>query len=440
MSLERELNGMKANVQRTGLISLAVIALLLVGVAAWGGTQEVEEAVIAPGTIVVGSQKKRVQHPDGGIVAAINVNDGDHVAAGAILFRLDGKLLVTERGAVRRRIFELSAKRWRLLAERDGADELPPWHTPPNSITQVDNTELDEIIVGQRRLFEIRRLVVAKQKDQLAERAKQLDLSIGGLERQITSRATQLAVTRDEISQVSGLKKRGLLPLSRWTPMARQEASLDGELGQIEAQLASTRAQIAEVELKRLEVDETYRREALNDLQAVDGELSQLVEKHTALEEKVGRLDVRAPVAGRIHELGIHTIGGVVTPSDTLAYVVPSNEALVIDALVSPREIDRVHEGGATRVRLTSFDSKTTPELFGHIVSISADHLAQKENLPPAFKVRVALNDGEVARLGRVDILPGMEAEVMMTSAPRTMLSYLAKPMVDQMTRAFRER
>lgn len=440
MSLDHDLIGMKANVRRTGLIAVGIIVLMLAGTAGWGGTQELEEAVVAPGTIVVGSQKKRIQHPDGGIVAAINVNDGDHVSAGDILLRLDGKLLITERGAIRRRIFELSAKRWRLLAERDGANEPPQWRAPPNAISQDDGTELDEIIVGQRRLFEMRRLVVDKQKDQLAERAKQLELSLSGLDRQIASRNKQLEVTRDEIKQVSGLKKRGLVPLSRWTPMARQEASLDGELGQIEAQLASTRAQIAEVELKRLEADETYRREALNDLQAVDGELSQLVEKHAALEEKVGRLDVRAPVAGRIHELGVHTIGGVVTSSDTLAYVVPSNEALVIDALVSPREIDRVHEGGPTRVRLTSFDSKTTPELNGHIVSVSADHLVQKEGSPPAFKVRIALNDGEVKRLGHVDILPGMEAEVMMTSAPRTMLSFLAKPMVDQMTRAFRER
>lgn len=440
MSLDRELAGITASVRNSALAALAIIVVLLVGVAGWGGTQELEDAVMAPGTIVVGSQKKRMQHPDGGIIAAINVADGEHVAAGDVLFRLDGKILVTERGAVLRRIFELTAKRWRLLAERDGAEQLAVWVAPPNIITDGDASELDEIVVGQRRLFDVRRQVLIKQMEQMGERSKQLSMLIGGLDRQVSSRTKQIDVTHDEIAQLADLKQKGLLPLSRWTPLARQEASLDGELGQIEAQLASTRAQIAEVELKRIEAEDTYRREALNDLQAVDGELSQLVEKNEALQQKVGRLDVRAPVSGRIHELGVHTIGGVISPSDTLAYVVPSDEALVIDALVSPRDIDRVRNGLAARVRLTSFDRKTTPELNGRVQSISADHLVQQNNAPPTFKVRVTLDEGETKRLGIVDILPGMEAEVMMTGAPRTMLSFLSKPLTDQMTRAFRER
>ena len=172
----------------------------------------------------------------------------------------------------------------------------------------------------------------------------------------------------------------------------------------------------------------------------VDGELSQLVEKRGALEEKLNRLELRAPVSGRVLNLLAHTVGGVIKPGDTLANIVPDKDPLVVEAFVSPREIDRIRDGMPARIRFTAFNSKTTPELNGTVVNISADHTLMAENAPPGFKVRVKLKDGETEQLGNHAMLPGMEAEVLFTSAERTVISYLAKPLTDQFARAFRER
>ena len=250
----------------------------------------------------------------------------------------------------------------------------------------------------------------------------------------------QLSIARDELTKLSELAKKGLVPMTRWTPVQRDEAGLVGELGQTEAEKAKVRGQIAEVKLKLIEIKQGYRKEALDDLQAVEGELSQLVEKRLALETKLQRLDIRAPVSGRIQELALHTVGGVVGAGNTLAYIIPDNDELVIDAMIQPKEIDRVHQGATARVRFTSFDRTTTPELVGHIVWISPDQEVVSENRAPAFKVRIALNGEELKRLGGSAIGPGMEAEVMLTGTQRTVLSFLLKPMTDQLQRTFRER
>ena len=334
----------------------------------------------------------------------------------------------------------LAAKKWRLLSERDGLTELGIW-VPPSSTGQVsEDADLAAIVTGQRRLFETKQQVLKQQELQLRERIYQLEQQVEGLNSVEVARKQQLSIARDELTKLSELAKKGLVPITRWTPVQRDEAGLVGELGQTEAEKAKVRGQIAEVKLKLIEIKQGYRKEALDDLQAVEGELSQLVEKRLALETKLQRLDIRAPVSGRIQELALHTVGGVVGAGNTLAYIIPDNDELVIDAMIQPKEIDRVHQGATARVRFTSFDRTTTPELVGHIVWISPDQEVVSENRAPAFKVRIALNGEELERTWRSAIGPGMEAEVMLTGTQRTVLSFLLKPMTDQLQRTFRER
>lgn len=440
MSLEHKLAQAEMGMHRFARAGLAVVVVLVGGSGVWSVLQSIQDAVIAPGTVMVNSQRKTIQHQDGGIVAKINVAEGSHVAAGDVLFQLESKQLRAELGMARRRIFELSARRWRLQGERDSVATLPAWKSP-NEVSRDDgDAELTDIVAGQKRLFETKRDVLAKQKDQLAERVNQLDAQVVGLTGQLQSNREQLAVTRKELTALIGLRDKGLLPMTRWMPVQRQEAALAGDVGSAEAQIATAKGQIAEAQLKLLEADEGFRKEALNDLQIVDGELSQLVEKRGALEEKLNRLELRAPVSGRILNLQAHTVGGVIKPGDTLANIVPDKDPLVVEAFVSPREIDRIRDGMPARVRFTAFNSKTTPELNGTVVNISADHTMMAENAPPGFKVRVRLKDGETEQLGQHAMLPGMEAEVLFTSAERTVISYLAKPLTDQIARAFRER
>ena len=435
-SLERAVKG----VNRQAAAGLAAAGLMVAATGSWAALGTIQDAVMAPGTVVVNSQKKKVQHPDGGLVAEILVEEGQHVDAGTIMFRLDGKQLSADMGTVRRRIFELRAKKWRLLSERDGLTELGIW-VPPSSTGQVsEDADLAAIVTGQRRLFETKQQVLKQQELQLRERIYQLEQQVEGLNSVEVARKQQLSIARDELTKLSELAKKGLVPMTRWTPVQRDEAGLVGELGQTEAEKAKVRGQIAEVKLKLIEIQQGYRKEALDDLQAVEGELSQLVEKRLALETKLQRLDIRAPVSGRIQELALHTVGGVVGAGNTLAYIIPDDDELVIDAMIQPKEIDRVHQGATARVRFTSFDRTTTPELVGHIVWISPDQEVVSENRAPAFKVRIALNGEELKRLGRSAIGPGMEAEVMLTGTQRTVLSFLLKPMTDQLQRTFRER
>ena len=435
-SLERAVKG----VNRQAAAGLAAAGLMVAATGSWAALGTIQDAVMAPGTVVVNSQKKKVQHPDGGLVAEIFVEEGQHVDAGSIMFRLDGKQLSADMGTVRRRIFELAAKKWRLLSERDGLTELGIW-VPPSSTGQVsEDADLAAIVTGQRRLFETKQQVLKQQELQLRERIYQLEQQVEGLNSVEVARKQQLSIARDELTKLSELAKKGLVPMTRWTPVQRDEAGLVGELGQTEAEKAKVRGQIAEVKLKLIEIKQGYRKEALDELQAVEGELSQLVEKRLALETKLQRLDIRAPVSGRIQELALHTVGGVVGAGNTLAYIIPDNDELVIDAMIQPKEIDRVHQGATARVRFTSFDRTTTPELVGHIVWISPDQEVVSENRAPAFKVRIALNGEELERLGGSAIGPGMEAEVMLTGTQRTVLSFLLKPMTDQLQRTFRER
>ena len=440
MSLAPSLERAAKSLNRHAVSGLAAAGLMLAATGSWAALEIIEDAVIAPGTVVVNSQKKKVQHPDGGIVAQMRVEDGTHVDAGSVMFRLDGQQLSADMGAVRRRIFELAAKRWRLLSERDGLTVLGAWIPPASGRDDAtEDADLTAIVAGQRQLFETKRSLLKQQKLQLRERINQLEQQVGGLTSVEGARKKQLGIARDEIAKLSEIADKGLVPMTRWTQLQREEAALVGELGQTEAEKAKARGQIAEFELKLIELEQGYRKEALDDLQAVEGELSQLAEKRRSLEIKLQRLDIRAPVSGRIHELALHTVGGVIAAGETLAYIIPDNDNLVIDAMIPPKEIDRVRLGAPARIRFTSFDRATTPELTGHVALISPDQQVVGENRSPVFKVRIGLDGEELKRLEST-IGPGMEAEVMLTGPARTALSFILKPMTDQLKRTFRER
>ncbi len=440
MSLAPNIDYAVRSLNRQAFLGLAAGGLLMAATGSWAAFAKIQDAVMAPGIVVVNSEKKKVQHPDGGIIVEIDVEEGTHVDSGTLIVRLDGKQLNADMGTVRRRIFELSAKRWRLLAERDGASELAPW-APPSVAgnDSAQDTDLSAIVASQKQLFDTKRNILEQQKLQLHERVSQLDRQVEGLDAVVEARKKQLSIAREELAKLSELAKNGLVPTTRWTPVQREEAQLIGDIGQTESEKAKARGQIAEFQLKLIETEQSYRKDALDDMQAVEGELSQLVEKRVGLEAKLQRLDVRAPVSGRIHELSVHTVGGVVAAGDTLAYIIPDNDQLVVDALVPPGEIDRIHAGAPARLRLTAFDRATTPELNGRVEWVSPDQVTTKSE-KSAFKVRVKLDDPEDEHLRRSRIVPGMEAEVFITGPERSVISFVVKPLRDQLERAFRER
>ncbi|MET0409152.1 MAG: HlyD family type I secretion periplasmic adaptor subunit [Hyphomicrobium sp.] len=441
MSLAPNFESAVKSLNRHAFAGVAATLLIVVGTGGWASIAKIQEAVTAPGTIAVNSQKKKVQHPDGGIVAEISVEDGSHVEAGAVLFRLDGKQLLADMGTVRRRIFELGAKRWRLQAERDGLAVLSDWVPPKEAGSRTgEDADLRAIVDGQRQLFATKLEVLKQQKLQLKEQVSQLEQQVVGLSYVEDARNKQLDIARVEIGKLSDLAKVGLVPLTRWGPIQREEAGLTGEVGQAHAEKAKAKGRISELALKLVELQQDYRKEALEDLQTVEGELSQLAEKRVVIQTKLDRLDVRAPASGRIHELAVHTVGGVVAAGDTLASIIPDNDKLVVDALVPPKDIDRVHNGSQARIRFTSFDRTTTPEIKGQVMWVSPDQELVGEYKRPVFRVRIGFDTAELARLHGSTIGPGMEAEVMLTGNERTALSFIMKPMTDQLHHAFRER
>ena len=275
-----------------------------------------------------------------------------------------------------------------------------------------------------------------RRKAQALERINQLRDEINGLARLATGKTAELASMTQELTDLGPLKEKNLVSTVRYNSLFRDWSRMQGEVGQVEADIARNKGRISETELQILELDDRFRTEALNELQSLDAELTQLTEKRRSVEDKRQRLEIRSPANGRVHELAVRSTGGVIRPGDTVLSIVPDADRLVIEVKIRPRDIDQVAESMRARVLFTAFNRRTTPEFAGKVISISADQSAGSENQEPYFKVRVALKSTELAR----NILPGMPAEVMITSASRTVISFLLKPVSDQLGRAMRER
>ena len=419
---------------------MVLSAFLLLGIGGWAFLASLQSAVIAPGTVVVQSSKQAVQHPDGGIVAAIHVKEGDNVDAGALLVLLDGTQLTAERNAILKRMGELSVRRWRLAAERDGLNELHPFthDLPLNGPVQKNNIEALKLVQINR--FMKRREMLLGRKKQLSERVIQLGQEVDGLDHIKKSKKQQLAIVDDELAGLNKLKSRDLVPVSRLNTMKRNQLTIAGDIGRLKTDIAQARGKIAETNLKLLEQDDSFEAEALKELETVEGELAQLREKRNAIDDKLKHLEIRSPRSGRVHEVAVHTVGGVIRSGDTMLSVIPDTDKLVVNARIRPQERDRVRDDMMARVRFTAFNSRTTPELMARVTWISPDQTVVSENQEPFYKVRIGLNEGELARLNGKKIKPGMPTEVMITSEERTVISYFLKPISDQFNRAFRER
>ena len=358
---------------------MTLAVLLVGGLVSWGAFASLAGAVIAPGTVVVETNSKLIQHPYGGVVAEVTVADGDYVAAGQLLVRLDAKQLAAEIGAVDKRLYELGLRRWRLSAERDGRTTLGAM---PTALREHLGTWAGgrELIDVQRNLFLSRRQIQESRASQLQSRIDQYGEEVSGLRELEAGRRRELDILRAEIANLKELREKQLVSTSRLNILMRDEAKLAGDLGRVRAEIARNRGQIAATRLRLVELAENYRDEALSELEKVEGELTQLEEKRAGIADRLSRVEITAPVSGRVHELAVHTIGGVIKGGDTLLSIVPDSDTLVVDVQVNPVDIDRVRQGMDARVRFTAFNLRTTPELSGQIAVVSADQTVPAGN------------------------------------------------------------
>jgi len=418
---------------RRGGRVLAIAGAIVLG---WAGLVPLSGAVIVSGSLVVRSDVKKVQHPSGGIIAAIAVRNGSKVEAGQELVRLDETSARTNLQVIARQLDEVRLRIARLNAERDGVQ--PDW--PVSMAAELDAKERDRLFASERDFFAARGNARRNEKELTESRVKQLEKQIGGLEAQLESNNTQLDITRAELKGVESLLREKIVTMQRATSLQREAARLDGVGGQLASQIAEIRGKMNEARLQSVQAEQTFRSEVMRDLNEAESKEGELIERRLVAEDQLRRTIVRAPTTGTIHDLGVHTAGGVVAPGEVLMTLVPDGDALEVDARLSPDKIDQVRIGQGARVRLSAFDAGTTPQISGTVDFVSPDLVRDPQMGARYYNVRIALRQEEVRRLADLQLVPGMPAEAFLQTESRTMLSYLFKPVTDQLTRMFRER
>ncbi|MGZ9089228.1 MAG: HlyD family type I secretion periplasmic adaptor subunit [Rhodoplanes sp.] len=432
----------RATIRKLNLAGLAIVVLLVGGVGGWATTTELAGAVIAPGTIVVESSVKKVQHPTGGVVGEILVKEGGEVDAGQVVLRLDDTVTKATLGVVRSQLDELTAREARLLAERDEASAIV---FPAQLKAARDDASAATAVAGEEKLFESRRSARTGQRAQLRERITQINEEIRGLSAQLEAKGSELELIAKELVGVADLYRKNLVSISRFTQLQRDQTRLQGERGQLIAESARARGKISETELQIIQLDQDFRTEVLKDLRETQGKIAELKERVTAAEDQLKRVDLRAPQAGTVHQLAVHTVGGVIGNGEIIMQIVPRADELVVEAKVAPSDIDQVAAGAKAIVRIMAGNQRTTPEINGVLNRVSADLTRdpqQNAMQPPQayYTVRITLPPEEVVRLQTIRLVPGMPVEVFIQTHELTPLEYLLKPLQEQIARTFRER
>jgi len=436
MNRKASLNA-RASIRRHIIVGCAVVAFLAIGFGGWASTAEISGALIAPGSLVVDSNVKKVQHPTGGVVGEVRAHDGDRVKAGDILIRLDETVTRANLAIVTKGLTELYARKARLAAERDGADTVA---MPKELADRAGDPDVQEALGSERKLFELRRTARLGQKDQLQQRIKQLQEQITGLVAQQDAKAKELGFIDQELTGVRDLWQKNLVQLNRLTALERDEAKTQGECGALIANAAEAKGRIAEIQLQILQIDQQFTSDVAKELRETDSKIGEAVERKVTAEDQLRRIDIRAPQDGTVFQSTANTVGGVIAAGDQIMLIVPDSDTLSVEVKVEPKDIDLVGFGQPVVLRFSAFNQRTTPELNGTVQRVAADTNVDQRTGQSFYLVRVAITADEVGRLGPVKLTPGMPVEAFIQTGDRTLVSYLVKPLRDQLMRSFREK
>lgn len=425
------------SVRRYVIMGFGTLFVLFGGMGGWAATTDLAGAVLGPGTVVVASSVKKIQHPTGGVVGKIFVKNGDHVKAGDVLIRLDETVTRAQLQVITKQMDELMGRQARLRAERDDVKEIT---FPEELLKRASEPAIVQILSGEKTLFESRVGAREAQKGQLGERISGLQEEVAGLTTQAEAKQRELDLIGKELAGLEGLEAQKLVPTSKMMALRREGARLEGERAQLQAQAGSSRGRIAEIELQRLGIDVEAKSEVVKELRETEGKLVELSERRTAAEDQLRRVDLTAPVDGVVHQLSVATIGGVINTGEQLMQIVPQSERLVVEARISPQDIDQARSHHQAHVRFPAFNTRTTPQVMGTVASVSADITHDERTNMSWYTVRVEIPDEELAKLNGQKLVPGMPAEVQIATTSRTALSYLWRPIEDSFSKAFRER
>ncbi|MCG8561798.1 MAG: HlyD family type I secretion periplasmic adaptor subunit, partial [Hyphomicrobiales bacterium] len=355
---------------------------------------------------------------------------------GDVLMRLDATQTRAQLAIVTKRLDEMTANLARLEAERDDKPEIafPAW-----LLARVGNPDVDAALHNERRLFEFRKAAREGQKAQLRERIVQYQHEIAGLKAQELAYARGLAVLEREIASLRPLLEKGIVNTQRLNSLEAQAATFDGERGEKIAFQARAAGRISETRLQILAVDQDLKTEVGRELREIQAQIGEFIERKVAAEDQLKRIDILAPQQGTVHQLAVHTVGGVISPADVIMEIVPGGDKLALEVQISPQDIDQVMLGQEAVLRMSAFNQRTTPELNGHVSRIAADLTYDERTAMSWYLVRISVAPEELGRLDGLTLVPGMPSEALIQTGERTALSYLVKPLTDQFNRAFRE-
>jgi HlyD family secretion protein len=426
----------EASIRKQLHLGTAVVFLLLVGLGGWAALADISGAVIASGTVVVESNDKKVQHPTGGIVGKLLVKEGDHVKAGDVLVRLDETLTRANLAIVSKALDQLTARKARLEAERDDRGTI---EFPRALLDRNQDPEVASLIESEQRAFDVERTAREGQKDQLRDQITQLKDSIEGYVVRQSAKAQEIVLLERELTGARDLYSKNLIEVGKLTELEREATRLAGERGELMSTIAEAKGRIAETELKILQVDHDMRNDVGRESREVEGKIGELVERKVTAEDQLKRVEIRAPQTGRVHELTVHTVGGVIAAGDPIMLIVPDHDKLSVDVKVKPTDVDELHPGQSARLRFSAFNLRTTPEIYGVVSRVSADVQTDEKSGKSYYVAHIDIAEDQLARLGPLKIVPGMPVEAFLKTGERNLISYLLKPLTDQMQRTLRE-
>lgn len=416
---------------------LLVLGVGLGGFVAWAVITELHGAVLAPGEVAVEARRQAIQHPDGGLVAALHVKEAQAVPAGTPIITLDGTEPAAQRVLVLRERAETLARLDRLLAEV--RNEARVSYRPALAAMGGEIEELSQILADETSLFEARRATLQQTTAQLTERTVQTEALIGGRSRQLTATREQLALIREELAAQEKLLGQGLTQKTRVLALRREAAQLAGQIGELEASIAEARSSIAGFQVERLRLEAEFREAAQGELRTLQPKEAELGERLRVIDTQLHRLVLRAPMSGIVLGLQAHTVGGVIPAGQEIASIVPKGTPLILMVEIDPRQIDRVHQGQPARIRFPNFDQRTTPEVDGTVIAVSADAITEPATGRRFFRAELMLEPGAEAKLNGQLLHPGMPVEALIQTDTRSPASFLVKPLADYFVYAMRE-
>jgi epimerase transport system membrane fusion protein len=418
---------------------IAGILLLLVafgGFGLWAALAPIDGAAVASGVVAVESARKTIQHLDGGTVSEILVREGDRVAAGDIIIRLDDTQASAQLEIARGQYLSLRAQESRLVAERD---DLPKIQFPDDLLSMKEDARIREAITGEERVFDARRKALNGERQVLQQRRDQLEQQILGLTALATSKEKRINLYQEEIDGLNKLFAKGLGDKSRLLEWERLSAELEGERGQHQSDIASAKVQIGETEIQAAQLKRKFTSEVVTELRDIETKLADLRERMRALQQTLERTIIKAPVAGAVMGTSIHTIGGVIRPGERLLDIIPENESFIVEAQVQPMDVDRISPGLEADLHMSAFNSRTTPVISGKVLTVSADRLIDQATNRPYYLARIQVTPEGMDKLEGRPLQAGMPVEAMIKTGERTFFDYLIRPFTDRLARAFRE-